>query len=501
MSGIESLLTGRMLVKRYRIQEVIGRGGFAAVYRADDERLGRPVAVKVITLTAPDEEARRHIRERFDREARAAAALPHHPNVVTVHDYGTDPELGLDFLVMELLQGEDLATHLARKGRPPTELALRILREATEGIAVGHRARLVHRDVKPGNIFLAEPHGGEPFRVCVLDFGIARIATDDGAVTQLTGEQNPLSPAYASPEQLRGERDLTPASDVYSLGVVGHQLLTGTRPSGPAEPGPVRAENPEVPAEVEALIRRATAQDPAERFRDADALAEALDDVMGGGDRTLFAPPAAMGAGAAAAAAAPLPRPDDDHTVLQPAPAPPPPTRPAPRVAPARRSSAIPAGLIAVLLLGVAAGAWWLFAQDADRRGAAPPAGDDTAVVVPVEPGPEPGPAPPPADPAPAEPPADPAEPEPLEPAPADPVAPDPVQPPPPMEPAPTPPPTAPPPPVPPEPAPPPQEPPRQLPGRPVEPAPPPARPPTAQPQRPPAPSPQDTIRIPSFGT
>jgi serine/threonine protein kinase len=156
MSGLEGLLAGRTLVKRYRIESVIGRGGFAAVYRADDERLGRPVAVKVITLAAPDEETRANLRERFQREARAAASLPQHPNVVTVHDFGTDPELGLDFLVMEFLHGEDLATHLARQRKLPLESALRVLRDAVEGVAVGPRAGLIHRDVKPGNIFLAE---------------------------------------------------------------------------------------------------------------------------------------------------------------------------------------------------------------------------------------------------------------------------------------------------------------------------------------------------------
>src|SRR4051812_44506895 len=97
MSGLENLLAGKTLVKRYRIDEVIGLGGFAAVYRAEDLRLGRPVAVKVITLAPPDPATRERVRQRFEREARAAAALPHHPNVITVHDFGTDPELGLDF--------------------------------------------------------------------------------------------------------------------------------------------------------------------------------------------------------------------------------------------------------------------------------------------------------------------------------------------------------------------------------------------------------------------
>ncbi|HYW14288.1 MAG TPA: protein kinase, partial [Longimicrobium sp.] len=128
--GLEGLLTGHTLVKRYHIEDVCGRGGFAVVYRATDTRLGRPVAVKVITLTAENPEQREVLRQRLHREARAAASLPHHPNLVTVHDVGTDPELGLDFLVMELLTGEDLAVRLAHTGPPPTHVALSILRQA-----------------------------------------------------------------------------------------------------------------------------------------------------------------------------------------------------------------------------------------------------------------------------------------------------------------------------------------------------------------------------------
>ncbi|MDQ3555170.1 MAG: serine/threonine protein kinase, partial [Gemmatimonadota bacterium] len=155
MPGFEGLLAGRVLVDRYRVEEVIGRGGMGAVYRAKDERLGRAVAVKVITVTGgADPAARDRIRARFRHEAASAARLPHHPNVVPVYDYGTDPTLGLDFLVMELLRGEDLASRLGTAGPPPLPAALHILQGAARGVAVGHRAGLIHRDVKPGNIFL-----------------------------------------------------------------------------------------------------------------------------------------------------------------------------------------------------------------------------------------------------------------------------------------------------------------------------------------------------------
>ena len=180
MVGFESLLTGRTLADRYRIAEVIGRGGMGAVYRATDERLGREVALKVILLPAGDAHLREHARARFQREARAAGRL-HHPNVVTVHDFGTDLTLGLDYLVMELLHGEDLASRLERAGPLPVDAALGMVAQAARGLAAGHRAGLVHRDVKPGNLLLTQ--GDEGPRVHVLDFGIARVEPDEGDAT------------------------------------------------------------------------------------------------------------------------------------------------------------------------------------------------------------------------------------------------------------------------------------------------------------------------------
>jgi serine/threonine protein kinase len=382
MSGFEALLTGRTLVKRYRIGEVIGRGGFAAVYRAEDDRLGRPVAVKVITYPAPDAETRDHLRERFQREARAAASMPQHPNVVTVHDFGTDPELGLDFLVMELLHGENLASHLHHQGRPPLDLALRILRETAEGLCIGHRAGLVHRDVKPGNIFLARTDPAAPLRVCLLDFGIAHLM-EEGEATQLTRDGfTPHSPAYASPEQLRGDANLSPASDVFSLGVVGYQLLTGEKPfaeerrrgeGGWTPARGVREVNPEVPAAVEAVLRRAMEYDPAARFADAGELSSALDRATGA-----EAPLAAPVPLAAASAG------DDDRTLLQVTPPPPPPPpapdRPTRRVAERRRRSGFPTWLGVALILALVgvAGLWAM-----GRRDPGPSSGEAGTAALP----------------------------------------------------------------------------------------------------------------------
>lgn len=421
--GLESLLTGHTLVKRYQIEEVIGRGGFAVVYRAMDTRLSRPVAVKVITLTAHDPEQREVLRQRLHKEAQAAASLPHHPNLVTVHDVGTDPELGLDFLVMEMLRGENLSQALARGGRPPLDRALCILRDTAQGLAVGHRAGLIHRDVKPGNIFLAEPiEGGDPddVRVCLLDYGIAQAIEDDQTVTRGVGA-NPLSPAFASPEQVRGDRNLTAATDVFSLGVVGYQLLTGERPFT-SEPGqlptgwtvrtPLRELNPQVPPQVEQVVMKAMAVEPGDRYPDADAFAQALEQAT---HRPLQSrvhdalahvavPPPVIdaeeddGTIVAPAAAASRKR-DDDGTVIAPAAAAAPRphaarTRPAPPPSAARPRSRWPVVLVVALLLGAAA-AWAAMSggggrEDAGVRAVLPdegaegaPSGQEGAVAEP----------------------------------------------------------------------------------------------------------------------
>lgn len=324
MSGLEGLLAGRLLGDRYRIEEVIGRGGMGAVYRATDERLGRPVALKVITVAGgTDTESRDRLRARFYREARAAAALPHHPNVVPVYDYGSDPTLHLDYIVMELLRGQDLATRLARSGPPPLASAIRILYEAALGLAVGHRSGLIHRDVKPGNIFLAES-GDQQIQVRVVDFGIAKLADDDESLGQLTQDGRvPHSPAFASPEQLRGLSALTPASDVFSLGAVGYMLLTGRRPFSetdrnrmalgmPVSSRGLRETHPAIPAAVEDIVLRALDFEPEDRYADAGAMAREIAGAM----RALGEEPHEAYAVGGAAAAAGYPErgtPDEDE--------------------------------------------------------------------------------------------------------------------------------------------------------------------------------------------
>lgn len=287
MYGIAGLLAGRTLAGRYLIEAVIGRGGMGAVYRAVDERLSRAVAVKVVGTSTSDPDEVQHLRARFHREARAAAAL-RHPNVVQVHDFGTDPEIDLDYLVMELLHGEDLAARLMRGGPPPQREAISILRQAARGLSAGHRAGMVHRDVKPGNLFLEMGDGGDT-HVRVLDFGIAQVTAGEGdTMTHLTVYgRSPFSPAYASPEQLRGDDRISAASDVFSLAAVGYHLVTGTRPFTSADANRAAAEvtdavrllrqrAPSLDDATYAVLVRGLARTPTERFGDAAAMVEAL---------------------------------------------------------------------------------------------------------------------------------------------------------------------------------------------------------------------------------
>ncbi|HEX8831899.1 MAG TPA: serine/threonine-protein kinase, partial [Longimicrobium sp.] len=279
----ERLLLGHTLAGRYRIDEVVGSGGMSVVFRGLDQTLGRPVAVKVVSLPADSEGMRANLRERFRREAASAASIPHHPNVVQVYDYGTDPALDLDFIVMELLRGHDLKERLAR-GTPQPGEAMRIIRDAARGVAAGHRAGIIHRDVKPANVFLVGVDEMEFVRV--LDFGIAKPLRAGVEESLTTIGQLPHSPAYASPEQLDPDLPVTAASDVYQLGLVAYETLTGERPFTQTEREHVRSGEEvalqptdrweAVPGPVRAVIAQALRTDPASRFADAAEFVEAL---------------------------------------------------------------------------------------------------------------------------------------------------------------------------------------------------------------------------------
>ena len=288
MAGLAQFLVGHVLDDHYRLESVLGEGGFGVVFRAADLRSRREVAVKVLDaprgMNAVQVERLRH---RFQREAEVAARLPLHPNLVPVLDYGATERL--DYLVMELLLGESLRERLARQDDAvPLRTALRILRDAALGVAAGHETGLVHRDLKPANIFL-EGDAASP-TVRILDFGIAKLideAEDEETRTHLTlpGEWFG-SEFYSPPEHLRRE-SVSRASDVYSLGVVAFELLTRTRlfTSQDQErrrhglPVPVPslvARNAAIPRDVEWIVRKALEDDPAERFEAAGEMAAEL---------------------------------------------------------------------------------------------------------------------------------------------------------------------------------------------------------------------------------
>jgi len=264
----------RLLNNRYEIIEHIGKGGMAVVYRARDVMLERTVAVKVLR---EDYSRDATFQERFRHEARAAANLTH-PNIVTVHDFGLDK--GQLFIVMENVPGTDLKSLLRKRGRFTPAEALPLIIQACAGIGYAHRAGLVHCDVKPQNLLVTPD-----MRLKVTDFGIARALS-----TIQPDEQSEIvwgSPQYFAPEQATGAAP-SPASDVYSLGIILYELLTGTLPFQAssatdlahlhleAEPPPISEMLPEVPAALEQILLKVLAKEPAQRYRTADQLGRVL---------------------------------------------------------------------------------------------------------------------------------------------------------------------------------------------------------------------------------
>src|SRR5258706_1645487 len=265
---------GALLNNRYQLLERIGTGGMADVFRARDLMLERSVAIKILHETYSDDQS---FQDRFKQEARAAANLSH-PNIVTVHDFGFDH--GQLFIVMEHIPGKDLKTILRQRGRYSVEEAIPLMVQACAGIGYAHRAGLVHCDIKPHNM-LVSPDG----RLKVTDFGIAR-----ALATIAPGERTYVvwgSPLYFAPEQAQGEAP-SPASDVYSLGVVLYEVLSGTPPFTAstadelarlhvsARPIPIREYIPDIPSALEEIVMKVLSKEPAARYRTADQLGRVL---------------------------------------------------------------------------------------------------------------------------------------------------------------------------------------------------------------------------------
>ncbi|MGW0668416.1 protein kinase domain-containing protein [Streptomyces sp. NPDC002746] len=279
-------MRGEVLESRYRLVEMLGAGGMGQVWRAVDSRLDRDVAVKVITqspLTTSQSAAR------FRQEARATARLTH-PRIVTIHDHGEAAVAGHQvlFLVMELVPGRSMASFTATERRSVESVVAWGL-QICAGLAAAHRAGVVHRDIKPANV-MVYGDGEHDLKIC--DFGIARLVEESG--TGLTGTGATIgTPAYMSPEQVRGDRTLDGRSDLYSLGCLLYELLAGRPPFEGAgwsvlaqhlngTPEPVRSLRPDVPAALDHLVISLLCKDPDHRPTTADEVSERLRGVLDG---------------------------------------------------------------------------------------------------------------------------------------------------------------------------------------------------------------------------
>ena len=268
----------RVLEAQYDVDKEIGRGGMGIVYSGRDKRLKRAVAIK---LLPPELAFRSEIRSRFLREAEMAAQLSH-PHIVPI--YSVDEREGLVYFVMALVEGENLGTRIARTGPVNPEEARRMLREVGDALAYAHSQNTVHRDIKPDNILI----DGATGRTMVTDFGIAR-AVSEGAESKLTATGIAIgTPAFMSPEQSAGDRDIDGRTDLYALGIVAYQMLCGDLPfnatSAPAllvkhlseKPIPIEQRSA-VPPDLARAVMLCLEKNPDDRFPSARALVQALE--------------------------------------------------------------------------------------------------------------------------------------------------------------------------------------------------------------------------------
>ncbi len=268
----------QVLSANYELESEVGRGGMGVVYCARDKRLKREIAIKILP---PELSFRADIRQRFLREAETAAQL-NHPNIVPI--YTVEERDNLVYFVMSYIKGDNLGQRLQQHGPIPPVEVRRILREVGDALAYAHHRNVIHRDIKPDNIILDEETG----RAMVTDFGIARALTDSGD-SRLTATGMAIgTPAYMSPEQSAGDRAIDGRSDLYSLGVVGYQMLCGQPPFEASNtpsmlvkhlserPIPVDERWPDLPQDLARAVMICLEKDPNDRFPSAAAFSAAL---------------------------------------------------------------------------------------------------------------------------------------------------------------------------------------------------------------------------------
>jgi serine/threonine-protein kinase len=270
---------------RYQVETEIGRGAMGVVYRARDPKIDRLVAIKTISLVGQEPEEEQAYRERFVQEARAAGRLSH-PGIVAIFDAGEDPDTREPYLVMEYVAGESLSKILSNGNRKlPLPDALQLTQEVAEALDYAHSQGVIHRDIKPANVLITEDG-----RAKIADFGVARL---NHALVTHTG-QIFGSPAYMAPEQMSGGT-ADARSDLFSLGVMLYSMITGFRPfQGNSaetvcfkvmniEPVPVTSFQHDVPPELDAIVARAIAKDPADRFQSGAEMARHIQSLRGSG--------------------------------------------------------------------------------------------------------------------------------------------------------------------------------------------------------------------------
>ena len=366
--AVSDTLIGTVFDGRYRIVRKLGTGGMADVYLAEDQELGRRVAIKILNdRHAADDQ----FVERFRREAKNAAGLSH-PNIVSVYDRGTAE--GTYYIAMEYLDGRSLKELIVSRGPAPVKTAVEYARQILAAVGFAHRHGIVHRDIKPHNVLV-----GAEGRLKVTDFGIAR-----SGASQMTEVGSIIGTAqYLSPEQARGS-PVDQTSDLYSVGVVLYELLTGQVPftgDTPLEiamkhlsevPKPPSELRPEVPHDLDLVVLRALAKDPADRYQTAEDMDADLERVLSGmpvGAETAEAATAVLsGAGVAAAPTSVITRPTQPVT---PRPGPPGGTPPAGYYGyegPPRRRRPIWPWILSILLLCAAgAAAWFAYTKIQDQ--------------------------------------------------------------------------------------------------------------------------------------
>jgi tRNA A-37 threonylcarbamoyl transferase component Bud32 len=274
--------TGQIIGDKYRLVRLLGTGGMGAVYEAQHQLIGRRCAVKFLH----PELARQHdLVTRFVREAQAASAIGHR-GIIDIYDVGTTPD-GMPYLVMEFLDGESVGRRLMQTGVLPVGTAVEIVAQVLSALHLAHQRGIVHRDLKPDNLYLVQSPGS-PMVVKILDFGISKMTggADDQRVTRTGAVLG--TPVYMAPEQAAGQPDIDHRLDVYAMGVILFELLTGRVPfTGTnynqilftilSAPFPsARSVNPEIPAGLEQVVFKATVRNRERRFPDAGAMLQAL---------------------------------------------------------------------------------------------------------------------------------------------------------------------------------------------------------------------------------